>query len=258
MKKVKILLLLLMMSVLMVACGGEASNESNVNAENSDNEYSTESNMAGEPEQTEETEIALWEKYPIMPGMTWEYKMNENTTVFANVIYNEDGSATVQGFAYDGNELAEEYLLEKTLYTEDGCFYSTEDGMLDMISMYEGELEFVDYENGLFEGAFSLVADENIDGSNEVVELFEEDEIKEFFRDTNNIGTTVGMILVYEGDLWRYHSFHASGTYFVVDTSTQSTILFAGDEVYVEGVYKGIDDMKNPYLELTYIDFGGH
>ena len=258
MKKVKILLLLLMMSVLMVACGGEASNESNVNAENSDNEYSTESNMAGEPEQTEETEIALWEKYPIMPGVTWEYKMNENTTVFANVIYNEDGSATVQGFAYDGNELAEEYLLEKTLYTEDGCFYSTEDGMLDMISMYEGELEFVDYENGLFEGAFSLVADENTDGSDEVVEIFTVEDAKDFFRDTNNVGTTVGTILVYNEDSLEFHKFYLSGSHFIIDTTKQSTILFSGDEVYVEGVYKGIDWLGNPYLELTYIDFGGH
>lgn len=258
MKKVKILLLLLMMSALMVACGGETSNESNINVENSDNEYSTESSMAGEMVQTEETEIALWEKYPIMPGMTWEYKINENTTVFANVSYNEDGSATVQGFAYNGNELAEEYLLEKTLYTEDGCFYSTEDGLLDMISMYEGELEFVDYENGLFEGAFSLVADENTDGSDEVEEIFTVEDAKDFFRDTNNVGTTVGTILVYNEDSLEFHKFYLSGSHFIIDTTKQSTILFSGDEVYVEGVYKGIDWLGNPYLELTYIDFGGH
>ena len=254
MKKVKILLLLFMMSALMVACGGETSNESNINAENSNNEYSTESSMAGELEQTEETEIALWEKYPIMPGMTWEYKIDENTTVFANVSYNEDGSATVQGFAYNGNELAEEYLLEKTLYTEDGCFYSTEDGMLDMISMYEGELEFVDYENGLFEGAFSLVADENTDDLDEVRQIVTEDEIKDFFRDTNNIGQTIGIVLVYSGDFYGYHTFNAANVYglFQVDTSTQSTILFNGDLVYVEGVYKGFSDLGNPYLELSY------
>lgn len=254
MKKVKILLVLLMMSVLMVACGGQTSNESNANVENSDNEYSTGSSMVGETEQTGGTETALWEKYPIVPGSTWEYELDDNITIFANVSYNEDGSAIVQGFAYNGNELAEEYLLEKTLYTEDGCFYSTEDGMLDMISMYEGELEFVDYENGVFEGLFCLVADENTDDSEEVRQIVTEEEIKDFFRDTDNIGETIGIVLEYSGDFYGYHTFNAANVYglFQVDTSTQPTILFNGDLVYVEGVYEGFSDLGNPYLELTY------
>ena len=29
------------------------------------------------------------------------------------------------------------------------------------------------------------------------------------------------------------------------------SILFNGDLVYVEGIYKGLDDLGNPYLELT-------
>ena len=262
MKKAKILLLLLMTSTLMVACGSEVSNESNADTERGDNGYGTESSIAGEKGQiveTEGTEIALWEKYPIIPGSTWEYMVDDRTTIFANVVYNEDGSASVQGFAYTDNDLAEEYLIDKTLYTEDGIYYTTEDGNFDMSVAYSDSVEFVDWENGLFEGTFSLVVDEPTDDYEEVtVQLFGEEEIKEFFRDTNNIGTTVGTILVYIEDLSEYHEFYLSDSYFVIDTTKQSTILFMGDEVYVEGVYKGIDWLGNPYLELTYIDFGGH
>ena len=256
MKKVKILLVLVMVMMFMVACGGGTSNEDTADVENG---YNVENDATEEVTQTEEAEMPIWEKYPIMPGSTWEYMVDDRTTIFANVVYNEDGSASVQGFAYTDDELAEEYLIDKILYSEDGIYYTTEDGNFDMSVAYSDSVEFVDWENGLFEGTFSLVADEPTDDYEEVtVQLFDEEEIKEFFRDTNNIGTTVGMTLVYDGDLWRYHSFHAFGTNIVVDTSTQSTILFDGDEVYVEGVYKGLDDMKNPYLELTYIDFGGH
>lgn len=254
MKKVKILLLLLMMSVLMVACGGETSNESNANVENSDNEYSTENSMAGGTEQTAGTEIPLWEKYPIMPGSTWEYIVDDRTTIFANVVYNEDGSATVQGFAYTDNELAEEYLIDKTLYSEDGIYYTTEDGNFDMSVAYSDSVEFVDWENGLFDGTFSLVADENTDDTGEVRQIVTEEEIKDFFRDTNNVGETIGIVLQYSGDYYGYHTFNAENVtgLFQIDTTTQSTILFSGDLVYVEGVYKGFSDLGNPYLELTY------
>ena len=256
MKKVKILLLLLMMSALMVACGGETSNESNVNAENIDNEYSIQSSMAVETEQIEETEIALWEKYPIIPGVTWKYKLDESTTVFANVSYNEDGSATVQGFAYNGNELAEEYLLDKTLYTEDGVFYFAEDGTFDMIAMYEDSLEFVDYENGLFEGAFSLVADENTDGSDEILEIFTAEDAKDFFRDSTNIGRVISIEGQYVTELNAiFHKIAVSGDIDVsvmVEIGVNDVHFFKYDIVAVTGEFIGYNEIYNyPVIRPT-------
>lgn len=256
MKKVKILLLLFMMSVLMVACGGETSNESNANVENSDNEYSTENSMAGGTEQTAGTEISLWEKYPIMPGSTWEYIVDDRTTIFANVVYNEDGSATVQGFAYTDNELAEEYLIDKTLYSEDGIYYTTEDGNFDMSVAYSDSVEFVDWENGLFDGTFSLVADEVTDGSDEILEIFTAEDAKDFFRDSSNIGRVVSIEGLYATELnLAYHKIAVSGDIDVsvmVEIGENDIHFFQYDIVAVTGEFVGYHEIYNyPVIKPT-------
>ena len=179
-------------------------------------------------------------------------KLSENTWIYEEETYikclninteeQEYGYVYIEGFVIDyAGNLLEEHSFDKTFYVEEVSYLSEDETM----EIYFEYMQVTDYETGFYDGYYYL--------NKEVTELVTEEEIKAFFRDTDNIGEEIGIVLYYSGDALTYHTFYAANVdgFFSVDTNKQSTILFSGDLVYVEGIYKGLDDLGNPYLELT-------
>ena len=217
----------------------------------------------GEKIVIKENDIATSKDIPIVSGLTEDTWVREEDSVvkYVNISFNgETGTITVECFAADySGAVLDEYNLTKELIveeTDEWTMYFAEDGSMDINADY---CEITDYETGFYDGYYSWYGEllVNEEYTPEIIEVSAE-EAKEFFRDVDNMGKEISIVLEYHWDSGTYHTWSVYGDSDLgIYTNQQSSVLlFSNDIIYVTGIYKGIDETFGnfPYIELTSLE----
>lgn len=197
---------------------------------------------------TDGYEFDDWWMYNIIPYSSYE-SGGEDLHLYMNLVWNEDGSIDLYGFAYSYDEPIEEYetMVHLTPDSENESYYVSDyrNFFVGILDSYIAIASDGDEMGHAFQGDFSLVSDGSVVFTGDYVEVLY-GEIPNFFRDTANVYSTFRCNLYYTSyyeSLGRgYHFLHyvdETGTQitFIMDAKPDDPKFFYNDLVTVTGVY---------------------